>query len=289
MKFAQMVCATSRNVGDDIQSVAVANSLPKIDLQLDREQLNIVDNPDPTCIVMNGWFMHGDAWPPSNILRPVFVGFHVTPEARSTIAKHAQYLKQYEPIGTRDRGTAEFLNTLGIKTEVTYCMSLTLPRREKEPANGKVIRVDAYGVDVPRALRRGSIHFSHTVAGVRDATKLKYAHDLIEFYRDNARLVITTRLHCALPCIAMGIPVVFFGDPADFRTSIVRDIGGTIYSKRLHKRGVIGAIGAMLDGIDWSPRPIDVSAIRQRLIDGVEDRIRRLQEATGPVTSNSGQ
>lgn len=277
MKFAQMVCATSRNVGDDIQSIAVANRLPKIDLQVDRERLNIVDGPDPICIVMNGWFMHGDAWPPSNIVRPVFVGFHVAPSARSTVARHAHYLKQYEPIGTRDSGTAEFLNALGIKAEVTYCMSLTFPRREKEPANGRVIRVDAYGIDVPNVLRRGSIHFSHIVAGVKDATKLNYAHDLIEFYRDNARLVITTRLHCALPCIAMGVPVVFFGDPTDFRTSIVRDVGGIVYNKRLHQRGLVGTLGAVLDPVDWSPKPIDVSAIRQRLLKEVEKRIRTIQ------------
>jgi hypothetical protein len=113
---------------------------------------------------------------------------------------------------------------------------------------------------------------------MKDATKLKYARDLIEFYRDNGRLVITTRLHCALPCIAMGIPVVFFGDPTDFRTSIVRDIGGIIYNKRLHQRGVVGKLGAMLDPVDWSPEPIDVSAIRQRLLEEVKDRIQRIQK-----------
>jgi hypothetical protein len=273
-----MVCATSRNIGDDIQSIAVANILPKIDLYVDRERLDVVDGPDPICIVMNAWFMHGDAWPPSDVLRPVFVGFHVAPKARNTVGKHAQYLKRHEPIGARDSGTAEFLNTLGIKTEVTYCMSLTFPLREKEPPNGKVIRVDAYGIEVPRSLRRGSIHLSHTVGGVRDATKLKYARDLIEFYRDNARLVITTRLHCALPCIAMGIPVVFFGDPTDFRTSIVRDIGGIIYNKRLHQRGVVGTLGAMFNPVDWSPDPVDVSAIRQRLLAEVENRVQHIQK-----------
>jgi hypothetical protein len=112
---------------------------------------------------------------------------------------------------------------------------------------------------------------------VKDATKLKYAQDLIEFYRDNARLIITTRLHCALPCIAMGIPVVFFGDPTDFRTRIVKDIGGMIYNKRLHQRGVVGKWGGMLEPVDWSPEPIDVSAIRHRLFEEVEGGIRRLQ------------
>jgi hypothetical protein len=289
MKFAQMVCATSLNIGDDIQSIAAADKLPRVDLCLDRERLNAVDEAEPICIVMNAWFMHGNAWPPSDAVHPIFIGFHVDSKSRPTVAKHAQYLKRHEPIGTRDQGTADFLSALGIRTEVTYCMSLTFPGREKEPANGRVILVDANGIEVPDALRRGSVRVSHTVAGMKVATKLKYAQELIEFYRGNARLVVTTRLHCALPCIAMGIPVVFFGDPADFRTRIVSDIGGIIYSKRLHQRGVVGTFGAMLDRIDWSPRPIDASAVRQRLIEGVEDRIRRIQELTGAATSNPGQ
>jgi hypothetical protein len=278
MKFAQMVCASSRNIGDDIQSIAVADNLPRIDLYLDRERLNVIGDTDPICMVMNAWFMHGDAWPPSSILHPIFVGFHVAPEARPIVRKHVQYLKQYEPIGTRDVGTAEFLNALGVKSEVTYCMSLTFPRRERKPASGKVIRVDAYGIEVPKALRSGSIHLSHIVAGMKDETKLRYARELIEFYRDNARLVITTRLHCALPCIAMGIPVVFFGDSTDFRTRIIRDIGGIIYNKRLHQRGAVGKLGAVLDPVEWSPEPVDVSTIRQRLLQAVDDRIQRLQK-----------
>ena len=31
-------------------------------------------------------------------------------------------------------------------------------------------------------------------------------------YRDEARLVITTALHCAAPCTAMGIPVVLISE-----------------------------------------------------------------------------
>ena len=227
-------------------------------------------------MVMNGWFMDGNSWPPSDVLRPVFVGFHVAPDSRDAIAKHAEYLKRYEPIGTRDVGTADFLNTLGIKTEVTYCMSLTFPRRIVEPAGGKVIIVDGDLIEVPSTLRRRSIKVKHRVATVRNATKLQYARDLVEFYRDHARLVITTRLHCALPCIALGIPVVFFGDATDYRVGIVRDIGGIIYDKRLHRKGILGKVAGRLESVDWSPQPVDTSRIRARLLAAVAMRLAAL-------------
>jgi len=280
MKFAQMVCAVSQNIGDDIQSIAAANRLPRVDLYLDREQLDAVQGPDPVLMVMNGWFMHSDRWPPSQFLRPIFVGFHVAPNKRKLIAAHAQYLRRYEPIGTRDKGTADFLNGLGIRAGVTYCLTLTLPSRPKAPANGKVIIVDAGEIKIPSTVRRNAVKLTNEFfffPGLREATKLQYARELIEFYRDTASLIITTRLHCALPCVAMGIPVVFFGDPADYRTSIVRDIGGTIYDKRIHGKNVLGRIGQAIDPIDWSPLPLDITALKERLLQEVSTRIEAVE------------
>jgi Polysaccharide pyruvyl transferase len=282
MKFAQMACAGSQNIGDDIQSIAGANRLPRVDLYLDREELDAVQGPDPTLMIMNGWFMHGNRWPPSKFVRPIFVGFHVTPKRKDLIAAHAQYLKRYEPIGTRDKGTADFLNGLGIRAEVTYCLSLTFPTRAKAPANGKVFIVDAGEIKIPRALRRKAIKLTNEFffyPGLRETTKLQYARELIEFYRDNASLVITTRLHCALPCIAMGIPVVFFRDPSDYRTSVVSDVGGIIYNRRLHGRGLLGRIGQAVEPIDWSPKPLDVTPIKDRLFMEVSTRIEAVKAA----------
>jgi hypothetical protein len=274
MKFAQMVCASSQNIGDDIQSIAAACRLPRVDLCIDRERLDAVEGPEPVCAIMNAWFMHTYHWPPSEFLRPIFVGFHVAPERQGLIAGYVQYLKQFEPIGTRDKGTAEFLNSLGIRTEITYCLSLTFPTRMRAPANGKVVIVDADEIQIPRAIRRKGVRLHHEIEGMQGATKLQYARDLIEFYRDTASLVITTRLHCALPCIGMGIPVVFFGNPTGYRTRVLSDIGGTIYTKALRGRNVVGrTIERVFDRVDWSPRPLDVSFFRERLLHAVSTRM----------------
>jgi len=94
-------------------------------------------------------------------------------------------------------------------------------------------------------------------------------------YEEEASLVITTRLHTALPCMAMGIPVVFFGSPTDGRTSIVRDIGGTTYDQRLHAKAVArGVIGRAFDKVDWSPTLLDLSPVKARLVQAVAERMR---------------
>ena len=103
---------------------------------------------------------------------------------------------------------------------------------------------------------------------------LPFAQKLLEMYKEQASLVITTRLHTALPCMAMGIPVVFFGSPADGRTSIINDIGGTIYDQRLHsKRLARGLLGRAINQVDWSPEPLGLSEVKKRLARAVQSRL----------------
>lgn len=277
MIYGQFACATGRNIGNEIQSVAAARHLPRVDTLIDQEQLHLLKSSQPVCGIMNAWFMITPCWPPSPDLRPIFVGFHVTKTSRPLVAQHAEYLKKYEPIGTRDQGTADFLNSIGVKAEVTYCLTLSLPRREKEPENGRVFIVDAQDIAIPKSLVKGSARITHAVAFVSDATKLQYAREMLDCYRDRASLVITTRLHCALPCIAMGIPVVFFGDPNDYRTRIVADVGGKIYSERLHdKRAAYGVLGRLMQPVDWSPRPLDIEHLKQQQTNAVATRLAQL-------------
>jgi hypothetical protein len=278
MLYAQMTCATGRNIGNEIQSIAAARHLPRIDTHVDQERLHLIDSKEPICVIMNAWFMITPCWPPAPALRPVFVGFHVTSKARAIVAEHAEYLRAFEPIGTRDEGTAEFLQGLGVRAEVTYCLTLSLPRREKPPADGRVFVVDCEEIALPKTLAKRAARITHGVALVSDATKLQYARELLDCYRDTASLVVTTRLHCALPCIAMGIPVIFFGDPGDYRTRIVADVGGVIYDRRLYaKRALYGAAGRMVQPIDWSPAPLDVEALKARQGEAVRQRLERLR------------
>ena len=48
----------------------------------------------------------------------------------------------------------------------------------------------------------------HGTKYITEEDKLKLAGDLVQTYAD-ARLVITSRIHCALPCLAVGTPSIF--------------------------------------------------------------------------------
>lgn len=78
---------------------------------------------------MNGWFMWNPAkFPPAPSINPLFVSFHIVPSfserffTKETIA----YLKKFEPIGARDYGTRDLLESYGIKSYYSSCLTLTL-------------------------------------------------------------------------------------------------------------------------------------------------------------------
>jgi hypothetical protein len=263
--------------------LAAAALLPRSDFRIDRDRIRDWQSVDPVAVIMNGWFSaEGATWPPSRAVLPIFVSFHVADRFKPTLRQHVDYLKTYEPIGVRDEATGAFLQSLGIRTELTFCLTLTLPQREASPKNGKVYLVDAPTIAVPRSLRTGAIKTSHVIAPVGSAARLQYARSLLETYRDSASLVITTRLHAALPCLAMGIPVVFFGDPGNGRTNVVNSIGATVYDARLHSKMLLrGALGRAIEKVDWSPPPFDIGAVRSRLKAAVAERLAAIQERFG--------
>lgn len=275
MKYARLYC-TNGNIGDDIQALAAGRHLPvDADLAVDRDEIHRWSCEEPVTVIMNGWFSRNtEAWPPSPAIQPIFAGFHVSARMRPAIARHAAYLKRFGTIGARDPSTTEFLRSLGVEAETTYCLTLTFPTRAEAPKDGKVFLVDANDIAIPAPLRRGAVKVTHDMPPLDYRVTFPMARQLLDLYRDTARLVITTRLHAALPCIAMGIPVVYFADPRDGRANIVRDIGGVVHDRRLHsKRMGRGLAGRLLSRVDWSPVSIDVSPVKARLTRFVSERL----------------
>lgn len=274
-KYAQITCP-SGNVGDDFQSLAAALHLPEpASFFIEREKVQEWSREVPATLIMNGWFSYStQSWPPAPSINPIFVGFHVTERFKPAVAQHVEYMKRYAPIGARDAATTAFLQSLGVAAETTHCLTLTFPTRAHSPKAGKVFIVDAEEIAIPRELRAGAVKMTHVMPPLNHDVTLPFARQLLQKYRDEARLVITTRLHAALPCIAMGIPVVFFGDPADGRTSIVNDVGGKIYNARLHRKSLMrGTPGAMLEKVDWEPAAIDVTQKKAQLAEAVSSRL----------------
>src|SRR5262245_40248347 len=105
MKYAALSYSTL-NIGDDIQTVAAMRFLPRIDLFIDRDQLDKYCSSEKTIIILNGFFSDfPSAWPPSSSIAPIFAGFHLARQAASTYGRHRTYFSQHAPIGCRDHGT----------------------------------------------------------------------------------------------------------------------------------------------------------------------------------------
>lgn len=263
------------NLGDDIQSLAAKRLLPRVDGGVSREKLKCPVAPG--VLSMNGYFLGGVEWPPAPELVPIFFAFHMTPGsvARVCSPEGIAYLKQHEPIGCRDRGTMEILQRHGVEAFYSKCVTLTLPRREREPENGRVYMVGlSKGAEsaVPRSIRRRAVVVDQAKLRLPDLTpglKEELSQHLLDTYSRTAALVITSKIHCAMPCIAMGIPVVFLYDKAkkdDYRVGIIKDLIGIQYvgeSKldrllfnRLRQRS-----------IDWAPAALDLESEKARIGD----------------------
>lgn len=267
------------NLGDEIQSLAAKQFLSHVDEYVCREKLDEVHEPGR--LIMNGWFIHGGHWPPTEVIDPLFIAFHVTRKAKPKIAsaESVKYLKKHEPIGCRDQGTADFLEGLGVKSYYSKCLTLTFPRRTQEPKHGNtyIVGVPSHlEKTIPRQIRKNAITVSQKVVlpfAIDHTTKFDLAQSILDEYRDKASLVITTKLHCALPCIAMGIPVVFLRDARknkkEYRTKIVDDLIGVSLIRTIKLFGV--RMGFRNRSINWSPSSVDIEHEKKKLRDKVSE------------------
>lgn len=275
------------NLGDDIQSLAARKLLPRVDGGISRERLQ--QPVTPGVLSMNGYFLGGVEWPPAPELVPFFYAFHVTPgsAARVCSPESIAYLRKNEPIGCRDRGTMELLQRHGVDAFYSRCVTLTLPRRELEPENGRVYLVGlSKGAEaaVPRSIRRRAVVVDQAKLRLPDLTpalKEELSQHLLDTYSRTASLVITSKIHCAMPCIAMGIPVVFLYDKNkknDYRVGVVKDLIGINYvgESRLDR---ILFNRLMAKKINWFPAALDFEEEKKSIKAGYLDALQRAIKA----------
>lgn len=271
-KYALLKYETS-NIGDDIQSLAAGGFLPKIDYYINRESLGKIRFKHKTKIIMNGWFKE-DAkdWIADNsAIEPLFISFHLSNDALLT-QKNIDYFKKYQPIGCRDIPTLNKLKEKGINTFFSACLTLTL-KNEIKSRGEKIyfVDVDKNYIDfVPQKNRENVEFITHQPFGKNQSNIQRFdiAKNLLEKYQ-SAKTVITSRLHCALPCLAYGTPVMLvIKKPEDPRFKG--------FEKYLHICKKDDA-AKHLSKIDWENPKLckaDISAIRKDLIKNCENFIK---------------
>lgn len=158
------------------------------------------------------------------------------------------YLKKYSPIGCRDFKTLELMQEQGIDSYFSFCLTSTLDLHYKtEKKTENIYFVDVlydydqryvYKADPKRILyhlgtgrifktmnlhKKNRILKKHIPQEIIDKAiainqfcsnelsneeKYTLANKTLQDYA-KAKVVVTSRIHCALPCLAMGTPVLF--------------------------------------------------------------------------------
>jgi hypothetical protein len=229
-RFALLRYRRTGNLGDEIQSLAARRFLPRVDALLDRDALNrrprIVSGPIK--LILHGWFTHRpDAWPPHPAIVPLIVSVHLSDFVRRggfsaaeawVVGANAKYLRARAPIGARDLWTLDLLQRNGIDSYFSGCLSLTMSRPEVVTPNDYIVLNDldasvadaAHGRTRLRVVR--TTHEDTSTSGF--SARMQKTDALLRLYA-GARSVLTSRLHCALPCLAMGTPVLFVARDAN--------------------------------------------------------------------------
>ncbi len=165
--------------------------------------------------------------------------------------ENRDYLKKYAPIGCRDYKTLEILKSYDIEAYFSSCLTTTLDLEYKteEKTNDIYFADVLYNYDERFLYKASPIKFFyHLITGkvfkhlnipkknailrrLIPKNVIDSAIDINHLYRSNmntdeiyvladetlrkystAKLVVTSRIHCALPCLAMGTPVLFILD-----------------------------------------------------------------------------
>lgn len=315
IKYGLLTYSTN-NIGDDIQSIAARQFLPRVDEYLDRDYLNKVKSDSKIKIILNGWFLDKPGnWPPAACIAPLIISFHISQyDVESmTSGRSISYLKRHQPIGCRDYYTRDLVRRKGVEAYFSGCLTLTLKSAPNTKRTPDILLVDLNEKAkkaLPTQLMEASELISHyfyfpatersaeflknRLEGVSNFTKkiklapllrnvskkvavstamgvpdnegrLLKAEELLKRYA-SAKLVITSRLHCVLPCMAFNTPVIFvhesLPDPR-FQGYFLNSYSLDEFLKECHKPGLPGFVRTSLD----------VSRVRKKLIKSCENFI----------------
>lgn len=233
MKYGNILFDGNRkgsvNIGDDLQLVAIENMYKKMNIEYD----DVVRIPFSQLASYNGEYvilpisfpLYGYSHDRyitmfSDRIIPVFLGLSIM--AENILPEEVEYLRRYEPIGCRDYYTYKVMKNHNIDAYVNGCMTITLDKsifkKTTETFDKKVYITDLnedYLKYVPEEILKNCEYRSQILESCDEPEEM--AKTQIKEYYEKASLVITTRLHCAMPCVALGIPVIVLKDRYSFR------------------------------------------------------------------------
>lgn len=231
MKYGLLYYKDTNNIGDDIQSYAASRFLPTIDYLVDRENLETFtpDNREYVKVIMNAWYVHDKFnFDISPYIYPLYISafFKKFPyEAGITIG--SDYLnqnvldsfKKYAPVGTRDIHTKKLMDKLEIENYFSGCMTLTIKKLPNVKKGNYIVTVGLTDDEIDFIKSKTNREVIKFIQDVKTGSfsnetweeRKQRVEDALRLYQ-GAHMVITTKLHCSLPCLALETPVLLLYD-----------------------------------------------------------------------------
>ncbi len=264
-EYKRDVPLKSINVGDYIQTLAALQFYERVDGYVDRDNLGEATNFGQAKGIINGWYsIENTCHIIPSLFTPLLVSIHINNQSDGqAILPVLMSWKKFAPIGCRDLSTLSFLKSFGIDSYFSSCLTTTLKR---ENFSNTSQRSGVVCTDVPY-ISDGIFPLSHLLKrrmvrklvgrAIKDTCsnsdlivfethayspltthkqRFEEARRLLQIYA-NAELVITGRIHCALPCLALGTPVILITKSRDSRRYPgLEDLLNVVYlSESYHK------------------------------------------------------
>lgn len=144
---------------------------------------------------------------PQNII-PCYIGLVIIKNLNFSEISH---LKNYEPISCRDYFSYKQCIDNGIDAFLLGCTTKVLPRQERNVKADKVFFVDLPdGAEeyIPKTFKDVAVRLSQVVEYKTKSNIQAIVNKYYNSFLHEAKMVITSRLHCAMFCILHGIPVI---------------------------------------------------------------------------------
>ncbi len=221
--YYQIEGSKRNNIGDVLQGMVAKAFLPDNCLVADRENLADIPKTAPSFFIANGWYMHSfENFPPPENVNPLYISMHIANSQLLADANIRAHFLKHSPIGCRDKKTLKLFLGWGIPSYYSGCLTTTTNSRDSNNSkNGEVLLVDNVDHPVPaevkkkleKLLGKPLVSISHDPPKPEgdfvEYTKKAEAHmnSLLTRYCQ-ASMVVTTKIHCALPCLGMGVKVL---------------------------------------------------------------------------------
>ncbi|WP_278651439.1 polysaccharide pyruvyl transferase family protein [Sutterella wadsworthensis] len=230
---------TTCNLGDYIQSLAARQYFTNVDFFVDRDGLSDFRKEFKCKLIANGWYYLFDGchqW--SDCLEPLLTSVHINntdnPNEFHNVLAKLKVASKKSPIGCRDFATQRFLQSNDIACFFSSCLTTTLQRKDySDGGNRSGVIFSDYSNDFYSKLFpiNRFINKNRSINRINALLRNYYAQEAISYvthecqlsvpHRErfelakallqryaNAKLVITSRIHAALPCLGLGTPVI---------------------------------------------------------------------------------